>query len=156
MHLTKHCKVRSKPDEPTLDKENADLLLCKLIVNNSLSLRLSDCPEMRALLSYHTPGYKPPGRVSVGQRTVGKNGSICGGDDEEAEDDRLHMPHVRRLDKRRCAKVLSASSAPASPFLGTIVVYLVDSVDRSGNSRIRRRQSDRSARRIGFQVSIKW
>ena len=63
-HLLFACKQR-----PQLllnfDEAEADMLVCRLIVNNGLALRIVEDEDLKKLLSYLRPGYRGPSRYKL-------------------------------------------------------------------------------------------
>jgi len=65
-HLNSACKVLvHKIKTPEFTNARANALVCRMIAEDCLSLRLTDSPNLRALLDYLRPGYKPPSRTTL-------------------------------------------------------------------------------------------
>ena len=64
-HITTSCKALKHNKMPPFSKEEADMLLCRMVAEECLSLRLTDSPKLRTLLSYLRPGYVPPCRTTL-------------------------------------------------------------------------------------------
>jgi len=69
-HMENACRMRVHSKEDVFDKNKAHLLLCRLITEDCLSLRVSDSQNLHDYVSYLRPGYKPPGRKMLTEKIL--------------------------------------------------------------------------------------
>jgi len=65
-HVNTSCKVLvHRTQKPAFPNNRANALLCRMITEDCLSLRLTESPNLRAFVDYLRPGYQPPSRTTL-------------------------------------------------------------------------------------------
>ena len=103
-HVNTSCKVLVHcTQKPAFTNSRANTLLCRMITEDYLSLRLTESPNLRAFVDYLRPGYQPPSRTTLTKTWLPKVKASLKKRMAEKLGTIEYFSLVRRMDKHCCA-----------------------------------------------------